>query len=294
MSASKPGLPSKRRMRHDRHFVEELTTRMGEGVGRMVPVDAITSNQDQPRTNLGHLDDLVSSISTHGILQPLLVRRLPGRSSYELVSGERRFHAALRAGLTEVPCIELMVEDPQALEIALVENLQRKDLSPFEEAEGYRTLSHKYGYTHDQVAQAVGRSRVAVTESLTLFNIPEALRDACRHADITAKGILVEIARLPTPELMHSLIDEIIRDGLDRSAVRRRRLELCSEPPGADTEPDADHPPGKPRRPFVLRFRNPERNFSISLSFRTDNQPAPADVIAALETLLNELRSQLS
>jgi ParB family chromosome partitioning protein len=137
-------------MRHDRHFVDELTQRMGEGIGRMIPISSISSNTDQPRTNLGDLDDLVASIAKHGILEPLLVRK-SGRG-YELVSGERRFHAAVRVGLTEVPCVELSVSDGHALEIALIENLQRKDLSAFEEAEGYRTLIEKYDYTHAQVA----------------------------------------------------------------------------------------------------------------------------------------------
>ena len=131
----KAGLPSHRRMRHDRHFVDELAERMGEGIGRMVRITLITSNQDQPRSNLGHLENLQASIDTHGVLEPLLVRRVDG-GKYELVSGERRFHAAMAVGLTEVPCIELTVNDQQALEIALIENLQRKDLTAFEEADG--------------------------------------------------------------------------------------------------------------------------------------------------------------
>ena len=191
---SKAGLPPNRRMRHDRHFVDELAQRMGEGIGRMVRITAITANQDQPRSSLGDLEDLQSSINTHGVLEPLLVRPLDdGR--YELVSGERRFHAAMAVGLAEVPCIELRVTDQQALEIALIENLQRKDLTAFEEADGYKTLIAKYDYTHEQVAQAVGRSRVTVTETLRLLQIPDSIRDLCRHADITAKGILLEIAK---------------------------------------------------------------------------------------------------
>ena len=175
-SKPKPGLPPDRRMRHDRHFVDELAQRMGEGIGRMIRITAITANQDQPRTNLGDLADLKASIETHGVLEPLLVRRLPERG-YELVSGERRFHAAMAVGLSEVPCIELTVNDQQALEIALIENLQRKDLNAFEEAEGFMTLVEKYDYTHEQVAEALGRSRVTVTETLRLLAIPAELRE---------------------------------------------------------------------------------------------------------------------
>jgi ParB family chromosome partitioning protein len=281
-------------MRHDRHFVDELAQRMGEGIGRMIRVTTISSNQDQPRTSLGDIDDLIASVAKHGILEPLLVRRTDG--GYELVSGERRFHAAMEVGLSEVPCIELDVSDEQALEIALVENLQRQDLTPFEEAEGFRTLTEKYRYTHEQVAEAVGRSRVTVTESLTLLQIPQAIRDLCRHADITAKGILLEIARLPDQPTMAELIEEIVEERLDRAAVRQRRHEMAGDAAPSDTDGHQPDPPAadgsQMPRPFVVRFRSPERNFSVSLSFRTAEEPDTQAVISALEQLLADLRRQ--
>ncbi len=288
-SKPKAGLPPDRGMRHDRHFVDELAERMGEGIGRMVRITAITSNQDQPRSNLGDLEDLQSSIDTHGVLEPLLVRRLDdGR--YELVSGERRFHAAMAVGLTEVPCIELDVTDQQALEIALIENLQRKDLTAFEEADGYSTLIEKYAYTHQQVADAVARSRVTVTESLRLLKIPFHVRDLCRHADITAKGILLEIARAPDEAAMAQLIEEIVDDQLDRTEIRKRRADMS----GSENVADAARTPGQPpRRPFMIRFRNVERKFSMSLSFRTDTEPEPRQVIEVLREVIRELESSL-
>jgi ParB family chromosome partitioning protein len=277
-------------MRHDRHFVDELAQRMGEGIGRMVRITAITSNQDQPRSNLGNLDDLQSSIDTHGVLEPLLVRRLEG-GKYELVSGERRFHAAMAVGLTEVPCIELTVNDQQALEIALIENLQRKDLTAFEEAEGYSTLIEKYDYTHQQVGEAVGRSRVTVTESLALLQIPNPIRDLCRHADISAKGVLLEIAKAGDHAAMEQLVQEIVEDRLDRAAVRRRRADLA-DPDTDDLDP-SEEARRAPRRPFMIRFRNPERSYSMSLSFRTDTEPEPRQVIEALKEIIQELESGL-
>ena len=287
-SNPKAGLPANRRMRHDRHFVDELAQRMGEGIGRMVRITAITSNQDQPRSSLGALEDLQSSIDKHGVLEPLLVRRLDdGR--YELVSGERRFHAAMAVGLTEVPCIELEVSDQLALEIALIENLQRKDLTAFEEADGFRTLISKYEYTHEEVGQAVGRSRVTVTESLRLLAIPEAIRDLCRHADITAKGVLLEIARAPDENAMECLVREIVEDQLDRSELRQRRSELEDD----DSSATPRAPGGPPRKPFLVRFRNPERSYSVSLSFRTESQPEPKQVLEALRELVRELESEL-
>jgi ParB family chromosome partitioning protein len=276
-------------MRHDRHFVDELAEQMGEGIGRMVRITAITSHPDQPRSNLGDLADLQSSIDIHGVLEPLLVRRVDG-GGYELVSGERRFHAAMAVGLTEVPCIELTVNDQQALEIALIENLQRKDLTAFEEADGYRTLIEKYDYTHDQVGEAVARSRVTVTETLGLLRIPDTIRDLCRHADISAKGVLLEIAKAPDEKAMKQLIREIVENRLDREEIRRRRAELAGE----DVEPPPESAPADlPRKPFTLRFRNPKRSFSLSLSFRTEAEPEPREVIEALREVIRELESSL-
>ena len=281
-SKPKVGLPSKRRMRHDRHFVDELAKRMGEGIGRMVQVTTITSNHDQPRTALGDLSDLMTSIEKHGVLEPLLVRRRNG--GYELVSGERRFHAAMQVGLTEVPCIELTVSDEHALEIALVENLQRQDLNPFEEAEGFLTLIDKYGYTHEQVAEAVGRSRVTVTETVKILNLPDTVRQACRHADITAKGILLEISKAPDEDAMLQLVEEIQANSFDREAVRLRRQQLAEAAAGGvDPEPPQTIP-------FTLRFKSPDRVFSLSLSFRTETEPDRNQVIRALETILEDLR----
>jgi len=287
---SKPGvgLPPKKRMRHDRHFVDELAQRMGEGIGRMFRITAITANQDQPRSTLGDLSDLMASIQKHGVLEPLLVRRRAD-GLYQLVAGERRFHAAMQAGLSEVPCIEVAVSDEHALEIALVENLQRQNLNAFEEAEGFRTLVTKYNYTHDKVADAVGRSRVTVTETLRLLELPEPVREACRHADITAKGILLEIAKARTTPAMLRLIDEIQAHQLDRDAIRDRRRQLAHG--GEEAEEPSPPPPIARPRPYTVRFRSPDRVVSLSLSFRTSEHPKRAEVIRALETILDELRA---
>ena len=284
-SQKKIGLPRRRRMRHDRHYVDELVTpRSGEGFGVMVRVTHISSNRDQPRTSLGNLDDLVSSIERHGVLEPLLVRaRTDG--GFELISGERRFHAALRAGLEEVPCVELELEDQEALEIALIENLQRKDLTPFEEAEGFATLIESYKYTQEEVALAVGRSRVTVTETLKLLEIPTEVRDACRHADINAKSMLLEIARAGDTASMLSLVQQIVEDRIDRAELRRRRQAEGAGETGS----------GGAVKPFIVRFRASEdRPFGVSLSFRTESEPEPRDVIDALKTLIREIEAGLT
>jgi ParB family chromosome partitioning protein len=287
--SAKRGLPSKKRMRHDRHFVDELTKRSGEGIGRMIPIESISSSDDQPRTHLGDLEDLVSSIRIHGILEPLLVRRDSG-GAYELISGERRFSAAKEVGLTDVPCIELVVSDEHAVEIALIENLQRKDLSPFEEADGFRTLIEKFSYTHEQVANAVGRSRVTVSEALKLEAISKELRDRCRHADINAKGILLEVAKAPNEASMAILINEIVELGLDREDVRRRRQELAESENASEMPEETSNEQNRKVKPFVMKFKHPEEGFSVALSFKAGRQPDPRKVISALEEMIAELR----
>ncbi len=134
--SKKAGLPVTLKMRHDAHYVESLTSYSGAAVGRMIPVDQIRPNPEQPRKALGDLRELTASIREKGVLEPLLVRFMPREDCYHIISGERRYHASRAAGIREVPCIEKMADDAETLEIALIENMQRKDLTPFEEADG--------------------------------------------------------------------------------------------------------------------------------------------------------------
>lgn len=287
--SSRRGLPVDRKMRHDRHFVDELTNQSHLGVGQMVRLDRIETNREQPRTALGDIAELAESIRKRGVLEPLIVRRM-GTNRYQLIAGERRFHAALEAGLVEVPCIEMEVSDQEALELALVENLQRKDLTPFEEAEGYRTLVEKYGYTHEQVAEAVGKSRPTVTETLTLLKIPGAIREVCRHADITAKSVLLLIAKAETPEAMAALLDELGRGGLDREALRAALREQQAGAEGAE-EGVGQGRPASGFRPIQLRFRStPDAPVHLSLSVRRPDV-SKSDLIAAIQEFLDRLRA---
>ena len=130
---SKRGLPDSMRMRHDAHYVETLAAPSGTPVGRMVPIESVDPNPDQPRQAMGDLSELISSVAEKGIIEPLVVRQKGSR--YQIVAGERRYHAAVQSGLTELPVVVRDVDDTEMLELALVENIQRKDLTPFEEAE---------------------------------------------------------------------------------------------------------------------------------------------------------------
>ena len=152
-----------------------------------LPLDEIIPNREQPRKQFDEdaLADLSASIAQHGVLQPLLVRPMPD-GSYQLVAGERRWRASRMAGLTEVPVVIRDMNEQESAELALIENLQREDLNPMEEAIGYRTLMETYGMTQDQTAQVVNKSRPAVTNALRLLQLPEVVTDLVASGRLAA------------------------------------------------------------------------------------------------------------
>jgi ParB family chromosome partitioning protein len=237
-------------MRHDSHFVDALASRFGASLGRWIPIEEIETNPDQPRANVGNLKELAKSIESKGVLEPLLVRPM-GDGHYRIIAGERRFRAAMEAGLAEVPCIEFDVPENEVVEIAMIENLHRRDLHPFEEAEGFAGLAARHGYTQQQIADGVGRSRVSVTEALSLLEIPEELRDQCRRADITARSVLLQIARLKDPGRM-------------REAIRRVAAGSTRD----DLRADKKSPEGKRPRHFAFVYRPKGGPYKLNLSFQ--------------------------
>src|SRR5437868_11044234 len=207
-------------MRHDAHYVEELTeSNTTTHVARLIPIDKLDPNPDQPRTEIGDLTELTASIREKGVLEPLLVKPV-AMGRWMIIAGERRWRAACAAGLREVPCIEMDVDEAGVAEIALIENMQRKDLTPWEEADGLAALCHRYGYTHEEVAKKVGKSRSTVTEAISLAAIPEEVREECRLADITAKSLLLQVIRQPDFDSMRQMIKDIAGKGLKRDEVR--------------------------------------------------------------------------
>ena len=271
------GLPERVRMRHSHHFVDELAARHETPIGKLAPLSEIEPDPGQPRSTMGDLADLVGSIRDKGVLEPLLVRKHPEagpgeEKAYRIISGERRYHAALEAGLFEVPVIVLEVSDEEALEIALIENLQRKDLTPFEEAEGYRMLADRHSYTHEQIAEAVGKSRPAVTETLALLQIPPRVRDAVQALGITSKTVLLEILKARSEEEMIQLLERVSSLGMSRDDLRRR------------TRRDA----GGRRKPYVFTFKSPDRAYRLNLAFRRSTVDR-SDLITALREILDQL-----
>jgi ParB family chromosome partitioning protein len=284
------GLPMRVKMRHDTHFVEELTARHETPVGKMIPLAAIEPDPSQPRSTMGDLDDLVASIRDKGVLEPILVRPRPAGEEgeippsgvlYRIISGERRYRASQEAGLYEMPAIEMEVTDEEALEIALIENLQRKDLTPFEEAEGYRMLAESHGYTHEEISESVGKSRTVVTESLSLLQMPPRVRDTVQALGITSKSLLLEVLKAGSEGEMIDLLEEVARRGLNRDDLRQRLRRG-----------DKGGKSGR-RKPYVFRFKAPDRTFSLALSFR-QSEVDPEDLIRALEQILSDLRKEQS
>jgi ParB family transcriptional regulator, chromosome partitioning protein len=240
-------------MRHDAHYVDELTQPGTTHVGRLLPIDKLDPNPDQPRTEIGDLSELTASILEKGVLEPLLVK--PNRNGrWMIIAGERRWRAATAAGLQEVPCIEMDVDDAAVAEIALIENMQRKDLTPWEEADGLRALSERFGYTHEEVARKVGKSRSTVTEALSIAAIPVSIREICRACEITSKSLLLQIVRQPDDESMQAMAEQIAAEGLTRDGARRARKAYV-DPTGAS-------------EPYVYRFEAPGREFKVEVKFK--------------------------
>jgi len=229
------GLPVTLKMRHDAHYVEQLASFSGAAVGRMIPLDKIRPNPDQPRKFIGELKELTDSIKEKGVLEPLLVRFMPREDCYHIISGERRYHASSAAGLREVPCIEKIADDAETLELALIENLQRKDLTPFEEADGLQRLAEHFEYTHEDIARKIAKARSSVTETMSLRVIPEALRKLCVEKGIVSKSLLLQVARQPNEKKMVEAIQRIAQAGLTRDEARRERQDekKCRTAPSA-------------------------------------------------------------
>ena len=188
---------------------------------KLLPVSKLEPRRDQPRTVFDEeaLEELAESIRRYGVIQPITARALPS-GYYQIVAGERRWRAARRAGLDEIPVRVIEADDRRAAELALVENLQREDLNPIEEARGYRALLDDYGLTQEEAAQSVGRSRPAVTNSLRLLNLSPELLSLVERGELSA-GHARALLPITDPAKQLAAAREVIRKGL---SVRRTEL----------------------------------------------------------------------
>lgn len=206
-----------------------------QGVTRL-PIEKVQPNAAQPRKLFTpeSISDLADSIRIHGILQPISVRLLAS-GSYQIISGERRWRAAKEAGVTEVPVLIVEADDKKAMELGLIENLQREDLNPLEEAWGYHTLISEYGMTQESVARQVGKSRPAVANALRLLSLPEDLKALVEENKLTA-GHARAILSLPHEDARWALARQIIDKALsvrqaEDIAKRMNQTPKASETP---------------------------------------------------------------
>ena len=184
----------------------------------MVSIEDIHPNPHQPRTHFNEteLEELSESIRSHGVLQPLLVRK--DDKGYEIIAGERRYQASKIAGVTEVPVVVREVTDNEMLELALIENLQRSDLNPIEEAKGYRKLIQATGMTQEALSKAVSKSRSAITNSLRLLDLPQRVQDLLFEGKLTA-GHARAILAVPYEEARIKLAEKVVAEGLSVRAT---------------------------------------------------------------------------
>ena len=270
---SKRGLPLGVKMRHDAHYVEEFAQK-SRSVGRVIPINQIAPNPEQPRVDIGDLTELSSSIEQNGVLEPLLVKP-NGDGTWMIIAGERRWRAANLVGLREVPCIELDIDEKSIAEIALIENLQRKDLTVWEEADGFAYLIERFGYTHEEIAKKIGKSRTTVTESMAIAGLPESIRVKCRQTDITAKSTLLEIARQFDEQAMHDFLDNNKTKGFKRAKDSQSGKAKLSANQGESKPKDTENK--------IFKYSSAENDFILEISFNKNTAFEKKDVLRALK-----------
>ena len=205
-----------------------------EGGSLSLPISQVEPGLKQPRKRFEDkaLHDLADSIRTHGIIQPLTVRRLSS-GYYQIIAGERRWRAAKLAGLTEVPAVIIEADDRKTMELALIENLQREDLNPIEEANGYKSLMEDYGLTQEEAAKRVGKSRPAVANALRLLALPDPVCQLLEEGKLSA-GHARAILAVPSGEAQMKLAKKVVADGLSvrqTESLAKRLAEGAKEAP---------------------------------------------------------------
>lgn len=209
---------------------------------KKIPIEFLRPNPRNPRKTFdeAELEELTHSIREKGIIQPILARTMPGVADfYEIIAGERRWRAAQKAGLHEVPIIAVEADDKQALELAIIENVQRSDLNPLEEAQGYQQLEHDFGYSQQELAKIIGKSRSHVANMLRLLKLPE------RTKHLLAQGALSagHARALLTIADADAIADRIVAQGLsvrDVERIAQRSAERAARKPASVEEKDAD------------------------------------------------------
>ncbi|MEE0869692.1 MAG: ParB/RepB/Spo0J family partition protein [Ruminococcus sp.] len=247
-------------------------------------ISEIEPNRSQPRKEFEEkaLSELAESISKHGLLQPLLVRPLP-LGGYQIVAGERRYRACRMAGITEVPVIIRELGDTETMEIALIENLQREDLTPIEEALGYQVLIDEHGFSQEEVAQSVGKSRPAIANSLRLLKLPQSILDLVSDGKISA-GHARALLTLEDEKLMQELAEEIIKKDLSVRQVEK----ICKQKP----KPEKEEVPEK--KPSFYSMVELALNESLGRKIKVSKNKGKQGGILQIEFYSDEELTELS
>lgn len=215
----------------DAIFMENSFEAVKDSETSVVRISDVEPNKAQPRNvfDENSLSELADSIATKGILQPLIVRPIDGER-YQIIAGERRWRASRMAGLTEVPVVVKDIDDSEAMEIALIENLQRKDLSSIEEAKGYKSLIDRYGLTQEEISRVVSKSRATVANALRILNLPSEVLKLLENENITmghAKALLA----LQSANDIKALADRIVDEGLSVRQTEQMVQNILSKKP---------------------------------------------------------------
>jgi len=279
---SKSGLPMGVKMRHDSHYVDQIAAR-SRSVGRTIPIESIYPNPEQPRTEFGDLTELTESIREKGVLEPLLVKPADdGR--FMIIAGERRWRSSKLAGLTEVPCIEMDLDEQGVAEIALIENLQRKDLNIWEEADGLAALASRFGYTQEEISKKISKSRSTVTELMTVAGLPDDIRTRCRDASINSKSTLLEIARQFDDAAMHEFLDGL-QSGKVVPRTKQRSDAVVTASRSASTQPSG--PEG-----YSFKYSGKSPAFDLILSFPDNESRSRAEILRALKAAFDAVKNE--
>lgn len=266
----------------DTIFAENETEDSNSSV--MLKISEIEPNRSQPRKDFDEnsLSDLAQSISQHGLLQPLLVRPLP-IGGYQIVAGERRYRACRMAGLTEVPVTIRELSDTETMELALIENLQREDLSPIEEALGYKALIDEHGFSQEEVATSVGKSRPAIANSLRILKLPDSVLEYVKQDKISA-GHARALLMLDNEEDMLELAELIYKK--DLSVRQAEKLAKKKPEVVEDTQPE--------RKPSFYNMVELALNESLGRKIKVNKNKGKQGGVLQIEFYSDEELTELS
>lgn len=266
----------------DTIFAENETEESHSSV--MLKISEIEPNRSQPRKDFDEnaLSDLAQSISQHGLLQPLLVRPLP-IGGYQIVAGERRYRACRMAGLTEVPVTIRELSDTETMELALIENLQREDLSPIEEALGYKALIDEHGFSQEEVATSVGKSRPAIANSLRILKLPDSVLEYVKQDKISA-GHARALLMLDSEEDMIELAELIYKK--DLSVRQAEKLAKKKPEVEEDTQPE--------RKPSFYSMVELALNESLGRKIKVNKNKGKQGGVLQIEFYSDEELTELS